>query len=933
VAETAAPLVEHPPSVTDGLSPEELELQKLIEAEILVLGARYGHSNGDPVNVDEPSLWKNRAVVDFVDSKSAISSAYFAGHFANSPVYVPHALGVGIKECPRTGRVLKPILKDHAMKGRVLIFFDPEAAYSTSIRSLSADSAVRCDDENCNCEATPADFQFTAAPKRFQQLNSVGFAVGRPYRHSGGPRKGMLFNSLNRNTLRNLPSLLTDDCFGGMLEVDCIDDDRRTILGADVVNLAKSLVPEAVDLQGIANTVNKNCSRDGDKRANSFVSVASAYKMGIEQLVGDDVWGGYATEKRFDLWKERALFLYERSTAAAGDGSWVVDPKPVCTPPTAGGTYNLDPDMINTALRLYVDANRTLHVRFLTKHRAGKVLKLDYTFNAAVHLGSGDGEKVLLTIMDEEDNVVCVLFCPSTKLFLIRGALQQLYSEGFHPLIVSLDNVPTSDDVMATSMMKIFTEAMPTIKYWIQDLFHCVAGFTKVFPSQNVDWFHNNVTLPIRNAMRQMDPIKEAELRLRLERGNVKITSTFRGEKVVIGKDGIRPTAIDSLVSSGHFHKMFCSGHRCVVPMLFKSRDVMMKCLWGVHRALAAELFDEHGVQQLVGGAYMLGPNVNNAQFKRKFANFTKRAANCIPPRDVLVKYYSEIPRPGLMSLVKYKLMTGSNESLHSRVGAVGGATNSSKEFKHAHAIIAITEMMRRKEAKEGTCPIGHLDFGINFETNEMARTSAVLAGRMPVPTLATDMGVDARSALVLRHIARPLCQPGSKAALRQVNPFGQSKLDGNVLVSGITSSCRVEGAASLKVPQAAVSRKHKIDDCVDIQVQKKAKASSTHYKNRYPCNCKPDTRSSTHLLTCARKKRAGRESTPKAGELVEYLPTAAPLVGSMCFPKETKSNRDWVRVGVQCTACKGFDKAGQFSNEIDMLKLKFSIKIKLCSC
>jgi hypothetical protein len=372
--------------------------------------------------------------------------------------------------------------------------------------------------------------------------------------------------------------------------------------------------------------------------------------MGLEQLVGDERWDGYSTEERFSVWKERALFEYERLTSTACNGSWIHDPKQFCSPPSGGGMFNLDPDLVNTALRLYVDANRSLHVRYITKHRAGKVLKLDYTFNAAVHLGSGDDERVLLTIVDEDDNVVCTLVCPSTKLFLIKSALAQLFSEGFHPVIVSLDNVPTTDDVMATNMLKIFTEAMPSIKFWIQDLFHCVAGFTKVFSQQSVEWFHTHVTLPIRNAMREMHPIKLAELRLRLEQGSVKIVSSFRGERIAIGPDGIRAAHIDSLIASGHFFKMFCSGHRCVIPMLFKSKMVMGRDLWKVHRDLAAELFDEQGRQKPVNGAFMLG-QVDKEQFRKKFANFVKRAFNCIPPNDALVTYFSEIPRPNKMPL------------------------------------------------------------------------------------------------------------------------------------------------------------------------------------------------------------------------------------------------------------------------------------------
>jgi hypothetical protein len=150
-----------------------------------------------------------------------------------------------------------------------------------------------------------------------------------------------------------------------VIEVDCVDDTRRTILSADVVNLAKSLAPEAVALQGIANTVNRNCSRDGDKRANSFIWCASAYKQGLEALVSDAAWDIYDTEKRFSLFAERALFRYEQAKAAEGDGSWVQNPGPHCCPPTAGGMYNLDPDFINSALRLYVDANRSLHVRYV----------------------------------------------------------------------------------------------------------------------------------------------------------------------------------------------------------------------------------------------------------------------------------------------------------------------------------------------------------------------------------------------------------------------------------------------------------------------------------------------------------------------------------------------------------------------------------------
>jgi hypothetical protein len=315
--------------------------------------------------------------------------------------------------------------------------------------------------------------------------------------------------------------------------------------------------------------------------------------------------------------------------------------------------------------------------------------------------------------MDEDDNVVCVLLCPSTKLSLIHPTLKQLLDEGFEPVIVCIDNAPTSENKMQTEMMSIFTSAMPTIEFVIQGLFHAVAGFTKCFPNQSESWFHDNVTLPVRRAMRQMDSTRLAELRLLLQQGNVSITSSYRGDTVIIGADGLEPSQIDDLIASGHFYKMFCSGHRNVIPMIFHSKSVMKKHLWGVHKDLQSQLYQEDGESKLIDNTFMVGALSKDA-FRKEFANFVARAVGCIPPVDDRVQYFSLIPRPGKMPLVKYKLMTGTNESLHSRVGAVGGATNSLREYKHAHATISIVEMMRKKESKEGACAAGHLDFQLN---------------------------------------------------------------------------------------------------------------------------------------------------------------------------------------------------------------------------
>jgi hypothetical protein len=741
---------------------------------------------------------------------------------------------------------------------------------------------------------------------------------------------------------------LVGDCFGNVLEPDCFDDDRRTILGADIVNLAKALAPEAVDLQGLANMVNKSCSRDGDKRARSFMWDASAYKLGLVALAGDAVWKTYDTEKQFSLYKERALFVYEEKIAGGGDGSWVLDPKPLCCPPTSGQMYNLDPNLIDSAMRLYVDANRSLHVRYVTKHRKGIVCKIDYTFISAVHLGSGKAEGVMLTIVDEDDHVVCVLFCPSTRLELIKPTLTQLFDEGFRPLVLSMDNVPVSDDKMNTAMIQTFRSCISTIEYLVQDLFHAVAGFTKVFPNQNEDWFHKHVTLPLRSAMREMESTKLAELRLLIGDGKVKITSSYRGDTVSIDSSGLQPNEIDDLILSGHFFKMFCSGHRCVIPMIFHSKLVMQRKLWALHKVLSAELFDEDGRANLINGSFMVGATTRD-RFRKEFANFVGRALNCIPPDDRRVEYYSLIPRPGKMPLVKYKLMTGSNESLHSRVGAVGGATNSSKEYKHAHATISVAEMQRRKEAKEGSCTVGHLDFQINIDTNKMAQDSGVLKSTMPVPVLAPEDGVAKRSATFLRPMTRTLQTPGSNSATRQLGPFERPKPVGRIPTLGIRPFLP-EPKAKMPAPVNKRARNSTGSESASKRAKKLAKGSSAHDLNRWPCTCSKSGSSFNHLFTCERQKRksaclrAAEASLPYDDALVPkptvglggilfYQQSASPLIGGMCFPKHTARSKGWVRIGSKCDSCGKFDRAKGFRDEIDMLMSKYKIEIKVCSC
>ena len=114
---------------------------------------------------------------------------------------------------------------------------------------------------------------------------------------------------------------------------------------------------------------------------------------------------------------------------------------------------------------------------------------------------------------------------------------------------------------------------------------------------------------------------------------------------------------------------------------------------------------------------------------------------------------------------------------------------------------------------------------------------------------------------------------------------------------------------------------------------------------NRFPCTCE-DFFHPGQICARGRHKSAIAKAVeqgllfndqsvpkPKVGSIIDFpAGLHQPKVGSICYPKATARSSQWLRIGLKCEVCNGYDKDKTFCSNIQSLKAK-DIAIKLCMC
>jgi hypothetical protein len=740
--------------------------------------------------------------------------------------------------------------------------------------------------------------------------------------------------------MRNLPSLYTGNALQGLFDVDAIDDDRRSILSAGVLNPAKVLLIKAVDFQGVCDVVDEGINRRIQEKCRDYVYAAGAWKLGLEQYAGDAVWLPLSTKAKFQRHKERAeLLLWQRDLKR----DFAPDLYPLLLGGKLGSTalFKLDYKLVDSGLRLYCDANKIPFMRLLSSDFKGRIVNVDHTFLVAANIGDGPSEKTMATLRNGRGARIAEFFFPGTNIAVMKPFLTHLHQQGFDPSCLNLDNVPTVADPLQCNLFQTYKECFPSLQYVTQDYFHAVQSFTETLPRQQDDWFFNNVTEPIRGYCRYYHTGKLNELKRRFENGDVQFKTTFRGTTYDYkrGQKVLAPE-FERLKECGVLRKVFSSGPRCCVPLLWHENTYVQSELWKHFRKLRAAVFTSDGEQKLLNGKYPLGKHTESS-LKRLFANFGKRLKNCNLSgiTDPLLPQFEEFERgSNQMNLCRYLFGTGSNETYHALIGAIGGSSNQTVEAKHAHGLLAVVTFARRAEEKRGKYSIGHNDFSINVEANQHAQMSGVMAARRDQPALATAAKAAICSDFVLRKMNRPLQPIGSKAAARMVDPMKLSVRPGRKLASGIA---KLAAAPTNGLALASPKRKLSSGGAPSQQSKRQKGYGGVSDNNRFPCTCGSPYQ---HKQACARRQNAAAVKRAfDAGLPYESPEVPKPCVGDklacsgpqytgiLCFPHANARSHRWVPIGVQCPTCNKYDKFRSHDSAIALLKSKHAVVIETC--
>jgi hypothetical protein len=389
-------------------------------------------------------------------------------------------------------------------------------------------------------------------------------------------------------------------------------------------------------------------------------------------------------------------------------------------------------------------------------------ISLDWTHLTAKHLGEGQSEKWLLTVVDQQQRLIGAWFTADTALSTAKPILMQLKKNGCKPVVVALDNLPPTIN-RDTGMVRFLKEDVfpESCKVVIQDLFHVVQNFAADFGSkEDVVHFHQDVTMGVRKAMRYMHHNKKSQVVDLLKDGKLSVSIFYHGTWYIVDYRKMTLEEIDSWCEIGVFHELFCFGSNPVVPLISFSEGETRNNIhdWNTNTMVPKYFAD--GVQVAVDGVKRLGNLRTLASWNNHVKNLTMRGVKCILPNTLGLQEWRETDRVDTrtgMAVVQQLFNSGGNESWHSRVENIGGHGTATKQNKHMLGLLGLNRLVRIKEDKlrtEGRAagdPIGYDRWSVSLLANAYAE-KAGSKRKLPVPHLSdgeivkTDMPVFLRS-------------------------------------------------------------------------------------------------------------------------------------------------------------------------------------------
>jgi hypothetical protein len=759
-----------------------------------------------------------------------------------------------------------------------------------------------------------------------------------------------------------------------LIDPSSFDDVSSTILSGGLADLAVSLVSRGDAMETVSEFYNKAMLRDKAERMSDWWYYTGAHRKQLEALVGDDAWPSLATEQRAELIEERALYIKDvRGTP----------PEDITAAVYSDSTLG-DAEAVKLALTLMADKNRVIHRRYFDSISDGAnvvAASFDWTKLSADHLGEGESEKWLLTVVDEKNRLLGAFFTTDTALRSAKPLLLQLKANGIKPKVVILDNLPSTEEIETGMAKMLKQEVWPgSLKAVIQDRFHVVQNFCKDLTRKQDPDYHVDIIQGIRRSTRRMNPECLEMVLSKLRAGKISKSVFLCGEWYTTRYTKMGEDEIKSWLDLGVIDAMFCSGTNPVIPYESLSADAVKTNIekWNAE-VIVPKYFDRSGNQIRVGASYRLGNN-NLEKWNKKARLLILRVVKCILPQTTGLsdwKFTHRVDTMTQMKVVQQLFNSSSNESWHSRLEDIGGHGTATRELKHAQGTFGLVRLLRRKEddlREKGESvggPVGYDRFGVSILANQYAEAAGSHA-RLPVPQLGKQGKVTSAKPTFLREMEGPLVAGGVSGTRKRVRATVQHPLDKDPIKHDMPTgrfflklpaehvgprtypTRRSRGMAAFFAPAEEMpsSKRSRAESPAErapavqgggaaavVDEKKRVQNVRNRYTkwNRYPCSCKPkgSTRSTPCARACARQTRAeemikskcaeandkSRQPAPPGfGETVEYLPSAKPSTGYLVALAPTTSGNAWLEVGERCqtSGCQGF---GLLSGESDHSK------------
>jgi hypothetical protein len=413
-----------------------------------------------------------------------------------------------------------PVAESYINGGRKLGCFDHTKGSFQKKLSYTG-SRIYCWDKNCNGATKPtAHFSTKRVPRIIKRTAGDCAFVSRivvcDKCHKECP-------ALNQNTLQHLPAPLVREEFDSLLDPDSFTDDGNTVLSAELVDIAISFSSRGDPLASVSEYFNSALTKAKAETMQSWWYDNAVYRACLIDLVGDEAWSKLTFEEKLPLLSDRSEFCKVRAQQVED-----------ITDRVFADAILGDTAAINLALALGVDSSRVLYRRFMDGIcDSGLItgISLDWTHLTAKHLGEGQCEKWLLTVVDQQQRLIGAWFTADTALATAKPLLLQLKTNGCKPLVVALDNLPPTinrDTGMVTFLKEdIFPESCKVV---IQDLFHVVQNFAADFGSkEDAVHYHQDVTMGVRKAMRYMHHNKKSQVVDLLKDGKLSVSIFYHG--------------------------------------------------------------------------------------------------------------------------------------------------------------------------------------------------------------------------------------------------------------------------------------------------------------------------------------------------------------------------------------------------------------------